>query len=290
MTKSIRTLQGDIEHVLNTGEGWTKEISEWVADDISKSLERQLGRIGSGFKRNLRLSSLGTPCERKLWYSVNSKSEPEPLPPYVRNKFIFGDITESYILGLAKAAGHTVVGLQDQLVADGIVGHRDCIIDGMLIDVKSAASNSFNKFKQNKLRDDDPFGYISQLSSYLHASQHDPLLTEKNKAGFLAFDKQFGHITVDIYDLTEDVKNKSKEIQEKKDLVKKSKPPSVPYEDAPQYKNNPEGNRKLVAPCSYCEFKKACWPNARKFLYSNGPVFLTKVVKEPSGGVFEEEF
>ena len=32
--KTIDTLVKDIEHVLNTGEGWTDEISKWVADDI----------------------------------------------------------------------------------------------------------------------------------------------------------------------------------------------------------------------------------------------------------------
>jgi len=43
--KKIETLIKDIREVLNTGNGWTKEISEWVAEDSAKSLERQMRGI-----------------------------------------------------------------------------------------------------------------------------------------------------------------------------------------------------------------------------------------------------
>ena len=43
------------------------------------------------------------------------------------------------------------------------------------------------------------------------------------------------------------------------------------------------GNQKLGLNCSYCAFKKECWPDLRTFLYANtGPVYLTKVIKEPN--------
>jgi hypothetical protein len=32
--------------------------------------------------------------------------------------------------------------------------------------------------------------------------------------------------------------------------------------------------------CSYCEFKKACWPGLKMFTYSHGPMYLTKIKKE----------
>ena len=41
------------------------------------------------------------------------------------------------------------------------------------------------------------------------------------------------------------------------------------------------GNRKLCMNCSYCSFKKTCWPNLRTFIYSHGPVFLTHVERPP---------
>jgi hypothetical protein len=40
-------------------------------------------------------------------------------------------------------------------------------------------------------------------------------------------------------------------------------------------------NMKLCTTCSYCGFKKECWPEARTFMYSTGPVFLVKVVDVP---------
>ena len=89
--KSIHTLRSDIEHVLSTGEGWTDEISSWVGYQISNSLTRQL-QPRSGQKATLRMSNLGQPCDRKLWYSLQDFAQEyrEVLAPYILNKFIFG--------------------------------------------------------------------------------------------------------------------------------------------------------------------------------------------------------
>ena len=280
--KTPFTLLKDINHVLNTGEGWTNEISEWVAEDIAKSLSRQFSARGKERTRTLRASNVGTPCKRKLWYHINSEVKPQPLPASTLNKFIFGDLTESYILGLCKAAGHDVSGMQDTVVVSGIRGSRDCVIDGMLVDVKSASSRSYDKFSSGQLRENDPFGYISQLSTYLYGSIDDPLVTYKDKAAFLVFDKQHGHICMDIHDLSQDVKYKQAEIEEVKKSVKAKQPGPRPYEPVPHGKG---GNMKLPMNCSYCDYKYACWENLRTFIYSSGPVFFTHVEKEPN--VFE---
>lgn len=282
--KGIETLIQDIEHVLRTGEGWTDEISRWVANDIEQSLNRQFNRTGKP-KGNLRLSSLGTPCERKLWYSTTSGVEGQPVSSSTYNKFIFGDLTESYILGLAKAAGHRVLGLQDSVDVFGIRGSRDCVIDGMLIDVKSASSASYRKFAKGQLRENDPFGYISQLSSYLYGSQSDPIVTYKTKAGFLAFDKQDGRIVLDVYDLSEELKNKQSEVERKKAIVKRDTPPERPYQEEVSGKS---GNKKLAKPCEFCDFKQVCWPTLRMFQNKDGYVqYLTEVKREPTGSYME---
>ena len=85
----------------------------------------------------------------------------------------------------------------------------------MTIDVKSCSSYAFKKFKEGRLRDDDPFGYISQLSSYVYAGKDDPLVTNKTHGAFLAVDKQNGHICLDVYDFSEELKTKEKEIGNK---------------------------------------------------------------------------
>jgi hypothetical protein len=277
--KTIDTLVADMKHVLTTGEGYTSEIRDWVAGDIAKSLDRQLGSSEGLSKPRLRMSGLGTPCDRRLWYTINRPSDREPLPANTKFKFLYGDLIESLTLGLAKAAGHSVTGLQGSVEIAGIRGSRDAIIDGVLIDVKSANDRSMQKFRDNGLRDGDPFGYLSQLSSYLFASQDDDLLTEKNKAGFLVVDKNFGHIELHIYDLSDLMENKLQEVENKKQLVKAKKPPPKAFDPVPDGKS---GNMKLATNCSYCDFKYTCWPEARTFLYSNGPRYLTKVEREPS--------
>lgn len=279
MIKTIDTLVSDIKHVLKTGEGYTEEIGDWISEDVNKSLQRQLGASGWVSQPRLRMSGLGTPCDRKLWYTINRSDSREPLPANTKFKFLFGDIIESVTLGLAKAAGHHVTGLQGSVEIAGIKGSRDAIIDGVLIDVKSANDRSMQKFRDNGLRDGDPFGYLSQLSSYLFASQDDPLLTEKNKAGFLVVDKNFGHIELHMYDLTDLMENKLQEVEEKKQIVKSKEPPPKAFDPVPDGKS---GNMKLNTNCSYCDFKHICWPEARTFLYSNGPRYLTKVVREPN--------
>lgn len=252
-------LERDIQHVLRTGEGWTDEIAEWVSSDIAKSLNRQLSGSGGARPRNLRLSSLGTKCERKLWYSINWNNEPEPLSPFTRSKFIYGDITESYVLGLCMAAGHSVSGMQDELVVEGIKGHRDCVIDGMLFDVKSCASNSFRNFTRKSIRDNDSYGYVSQISSYLYASRDDRTVTYKDKAGFLFFDKQFGDIKVRILDVSKELEEKKEEVIRKKTVVKRNQPPKKKYE-ADFGKVGTSKNPVIPNnPCGYCEYKMECW-------------------------------
>ena len=78
---------------------------------------------------------------------------------------------EELVLSLAKASGHKVEGEQSKLNVHGVKGHRDAVIDGMTVDVKSCSSYAYKKFKEGKLKDDDPFGYISQLSSYVYAGK-----------------------------------------------------------------------------------------------------------------------
>ena len=89
----------------------------------------------------LRLSNIGTECHRKLWFSIREPQAAEPLPRAARFKFLFGDILEELLLFLAEEAGHSVEGRQTTLSVNGVEGHRDAIIDGRLVDVKSASTN-----------------------------------------------------------------------------------------------------------------------------------------------------
>jgi hypothetical protein len=292
LSKTYETLVEDIYHVLKTGEGYTKEIADWVGEQTSKSLLRQM-TPRTQTNSNLRMSNLGKP-DRQLWYETRTTRQlekvygkvfkTEPMLPSTLNKFIFGDLTEAHIVGLVMASGHKVEGYQQGCEINGIKGSLDLIIDGMLFDIKSASTRAFEKFKNNGLIDNDPFSYLSQLSSYLYSVKDDPVVKHKDKAAFLAFDKQFGHIAVDVYDFSEWLQNKETEVEYKKSVVNSDTVPERCYTDVP---HNKSGNMRLDTQCSYCQFKKLCWPDLRSFAYSNGPVFMTRVVKEPTGNVME---
>jgi hypothetical protein len=214
---------------------------------------------------------------RQLWYDKRYGRE-EDLPPATIFKFIYGDLIESLLLFLARLSGHSVTSRQAEVVVDGIKGHIDADIDGVTVDVKSASTHSYRKFADGSLIDNDPFGYIEQLAGYCEARDTD--------GAFLAADKQNGHIAylkIDREELKAAV-NVQERISYIKGAVDSDNLPDRCYDDEEE---GASGNRVLGVNCSYCPHAKRCWSDSngglglRTFLYSNGPKFLTKVVREP---------
>ena len=223
------------------------------------------------------MSNVGKPCERQLWYDINTPEDGESLPPEAFMKFLFGDLCELLLLFLVEASGHEVAGTQDTQEIEGIKGHRDAVIDGVVVDVKSASTYSFQKFRDGTLAQNDSFGYVDQLQSYLYAAGDDPVVTDKSRGAFLVLDKTLGHICLDIHE------NKhlpyDKIYAHKKAVVASGTPPERGFSPEP---DGASGNMKLPMNCSYCAFKEKCHPGLRTFIYSNGPRFLTEVKKVPN--------
>lgn len=277
--KSINTLVQDIYAFISDPKSFSRANVTAFGETLAQRLAYRFSeQRGAG---TLRASNLGKPCDRQLWYDVHRSSDREPLPPAARLKFLFGDILEELLLFLAREAGHTVTSEQAEIEINGVKGHIDGIVDGRLVDCKSASSYAFEKFKDHKLPEDDAFGYMDQLGAYLAGSQSNPDLTDKDTASFLVIDKTLGHITLDTYPASG--KDYSKLVEQKREMLAKAEPPDRPFTDVPFQKS---GNRKLGTACSYCPFKHICWPNLRTFIYSNGPVYLTEV-KRPSSKVIE---
>ena len=90
----------------------------------------------------LRLSAIGKP-DRKIWYDVNKSLDQDALPPATRIKFLYGYILEELLLLCSTIAGHTVIDQQKEVVLEEVVGHQDAIIDGVLVDCKSASGGCF---------------------------------------------------------------------------------------------------------------------------------------------------
>lgn len=279
--KKIDTLIEDIEATLLGQNGWDEAVGKAMAENIAWVAKARFSKPQKP-RGYLSLSSVGTPCQRKLWHRINRTELAEKTDASGYLKFFYGDMVEELILSLARISGHKVEGTQSRMYVAGIRGHRDAVIDGMTVDVKTTTDYGFKKFKENSLRDDDAFGYISQLSSYVYAGKDDPLVTDKNRGAFLVVNKVTGEMVLDIYDFTDDIKNKEVEVEGIKEMISADEPPAVPYEPVPQSDSSP--NLMLPKDCGWCEFKKLCYPNLRKFMYANGKkaVYLTKVVKLPN--------
>lgn len=266
----IETLVPDIYALFSKGGlRVDKETAEQFGHDMAGMLVSRLSEDRDAPR--VRLSNVGKPCARQLWYTINAPELAEELTPDVRIKFLFGDVIESLVMFLAKLAGHEVADQQKEVEVSGVKGRIDGTIDGVLVDVKSASKFSFNKFAAGLKREDDGFGYLVQLGSYAAGSNAE-------RGAFLAVGKEQGKLVLDVHD---DLPNKNeleKLVQERKDVVALPVPPARAFTDEP---DGASGNRKLKFNCSYCPFKKACWPGLRLFLYAQKPVFLTVVNRLP---------
>ena len=135
------------------------------------------------------------------------------------------------------------------------------------------ASRSLNS---NTLLEDDPFGYIAQISAYAEANQ-------VNKAAFLVIDKSSGEICLTPVHQMEMI-NAKERVKHLKGMVSNDRVPDRCY--AP-LADGESGNLKLAIGCVYCSHKRECWQDAnngkglRAFRYSRGLSYLTTVAKEP---------
>ena len=221
--------------------------------------------------RTLHFSEIGHPCRRNLWYRVHRPDLAEEMPESAIMKFLYGDLIEELYLALVRLSGHEVSDEQKRCEIDlpgdwKITGYLDARIDGTVVDVKSASTPSFKKF-ENGLPE-DPFGYHAQLRGYVEAEG-------ETRGAWHVVDKTLGHVT---YLEREFSPMEDWEKVEIVDAVDREEPPPRAFEAIPEGKS---GNLKLPVTCSYCPYKKACWPGVRTFLYSSRPVFLVKVEKEP---------
>ena len=151
----------------------------------------------------------------------------------------------------------------------------------MLVDIKSASGNSFKKFASGRLSEDDPFGYIGQLSAYAEDKQD-------KEAAFFVIDKQSGQLTLlKIHEM--EMINAEDRVNYLKKIIKKTTPPSRCYSAIP---HGTSGNYKLPIGCVYCSHKHSCWSDTnngqglRMFHYAKGIQYLTKVARVPD--VLEE--
>jgi hypothetical protein len=220
------------------------------------------------------MSGLGRPICQQL---LEKKGVEQEVQYNMLFRFLFGDLVESIAVLVLEQAGVDIVEKQKQVSVNigdtKITGTLDLIIRDELgqekvWDIKSASEWAF-KFKYTgfggyeKIKEDDPFGYIMQGHLYGEA-------TGLPFGGWIVVNKSSGEVAVveapdwQNDDRKEYLKDAEKRI---KLLTDDSLEFKVPFKDIFEtYKKDGQeirtGNKLLPKPCTMCGFKAHCWKDA----------------------------
>jgi len=274
MKKDINTLVEDINTIFSdVGKGKPIKLPEQKVDKLLDGLRSVLNDWATPREKStgLRMSNVGRPS-RQLWYDIKSNDEQEDLAPSVMFRFLYGHVVEELLLFFVDLAGHKVENQQDEVDVLGLKGHVDCIIDGVVVDIKTASDYSFKKFKEGKLSQDDPFGYLAQLSAYEHGFN-------KKGGGFLVANKSSGELCLYRPDELE-VPNIEERLEKVRAELKENSPPEERC--YPIIEKGKSGNMGLHNSCKWCRHKYQCNPDVRVFKYANGFEYLTTVKVLPN--------
>jgi hypothetical protein len=217
----------------------------------------------------IRMSGLGRPlCQQQL--SLSGEKEDMEYTTFMR--FIFGDMIESLVVLIMRAADINIIELQKQVeldLGDDIVirGTLDAILDDgtgpKVWDIKSASDFAFNhKFGNfggyEAIKKEDTFGYLMQ--GYLYSTAVDLPF-----GGWIVVNKNSGEWVVchapddqedDRRRYIEDAKSRAKYLMSKAKFRKEFQPENE------MHKNEPTGNKLMHRTCTFCGYKSKCWPKA----------------------------
>ncbi len=271
--KTVDTLVVDIEKLFTQiSKGKELKLPKKKVDKLMVGLEGALRGWATPRAQSsgLRMSNVGRP-NRQLWYDIKADATQEEISPAVMFRFLYGHVVEELLLFFVDLAGHKVEMQQAEVDVCGLKGHIDSIIDGVVIDVKTASDFSFKKFKDGRLSESDPFGYLAQLAGYEHG-------LKRQGGGFLVANKSTGELCLfKPNDL--ELPNIENRIATVRAELEKNTPPTTRCH--PIIDKGKGGNRGLHNSCKWCSHKVACNPKARVFRYSSGDEFLTKIVSKP---------
>lgn len=280
----IRDLVKDIYSYLDIGDD-DDPLSLPCLHGPYKNQINHSGRVAPTNTDPLYASEYGDKCARRVWYKRNKPECGAKLAPYVRMKFMYGDAIEELLLSVAENCGHAVSHQQERCVLENssgkelLTGRMDAIIDGHVVDVKSMSTFAFNKYANLGLSEDnDTFGYRWQLAFYHYYAVEQEWVSADATPFILGMDKTLGHLSLIEVDLPTSTEVASRAAATLHAVRDTSTLPPRGYTDKP---DGVSGNRRLDIACSYCAFKKECWPGLRTFMYSKGPVDMTHVEKEP---------
>ena len=244
------------------------------ADECKESVDIQLNR-----KREyrIRMSGLGRPLCQQL---LDRSGLVEEMDYNALFRFLFGDLVESVAVLIMEQAGVEIVEKQKavslNIAGQTVNGTLDLILrDEMGIDkvwdVKSASEWAF-KFKYtgyggyDKIKEDDPFGYIMQGHLYGEA-------TGLPFGGWIVINKSSGEVAMveapDWQDEDRKIYMADAEQRVKRlidpdpDFVKPFKSEFETYKVKSEVIRT--GNKTLPKICSMCGYRSHCWSKSQLF-------------------------
>jgi hypothetical protein len=237
----------------------SEDTAKQIAEDVRQAVLRQFGGTGKREFR-LRMSNLGRPtCQ--LWFDKNKPETALPRPTTFVMNMMLGDIVEAVFKGLLTEAG-VEYGDSESVSLDigehTVSGTYDLTLDGAVDDVKSASDWSYrNKFESfETLRNGDAFGYVAQLVGYAKATGLKP-------GGWWVVNKANGSFKyVPATGIDEEAE--MQKINSTIDTVNTNEFSRCfePVEET--FRGKATGNKMLCKECSFCDYRKACWPNLKE--------------------------
>ena len=233
----------------------SQQTATKIGEDVRDAVIRQFDNKQRRTFR-LRMSNIGKPyCQ--LWFEKNKPDEALPRPNTFAIAMLIGDIVEAVLKGLMTEAG-IEYGDSDNVVLDietgKISGSYDMVLDGAVVDIKSASDWSYkNKFESyESLKNSDAFGYVGQLAGYAKAAGLLP-------GGWLVLNKSTGDFKYVPAEL--DIDTELTKLKETHDRLEKNEFERCFEPIAETFNRKETGNTILPKECSFCDFRKSCWPN-----------------------------
>ena len=245
-----------LDNAANGKATMSEKTAQQIADDVREAVLRQFGDSGKR-KFRLRMSNIGKPtCQ--LWFEKNKPETAMPRPNTFVMNMMLGDIVEAVFKGLLTEAG-VDYGDSDSVSLDiddnTITGTYDLTMDGAVDDIKSASDWSYrNKFQSyESLKQGDAFGYVGQLAGYAKA-------TGLKAGGWWVVNKangQFKYVPAAGLDIDNEVSKLSDTVK----VVTANKFERCFDAEPETFRGKPTGNKVLSKQCSFCDFRKECWPS-----------------------------
>jgi len=244
-------------------------VLEKFAQDCREALEKQFNRDPEW---RIRMSGLGRPLCQQV---CGRDGIEEEMSYNAILRFLIGDLVECAVMAILKGAGVKIVEAQTKcalsIADENVHGTLDLVmedeVEGAKVwDVKSASPYSFKqKFGKGYagIKDDDPFGYVMQGHLYAEAKGLD-------FGGWIVVDKSSGEIEF-VQAPSDQAEDREEYLTKAHNVVealmsnfKYKKPPMEPEDEyyTLQGERVYTGNKLLNKQCTFCGYRKECWPKA----------------------------